>query len=164
MMPMKKASSDMKSAASPRKETTRLRALATGLRFTITASPKTSMSAEASQKKTGDIKEMRSAECGMRTGSGAAIHRTFRIPNCALRISFLLVPFQDHPMHDAADLEELLFIVHHFVACESGNGVIFAQENRLFRADLFAHPAGEAADHVDVEFFRVFFDLGKPVA
>ena len=37
MMPMKKASSDMKSAARPRNETTRLSALATGLRLMTTA-------------------------------------------------------------------------------------------------------------------------------
>ena len=55
MMPMKNASSDMKSAASPRKETTRLSALATGLRLMMTAAPKTSMSAEAIQKKEGDM-------------------------------------------------------------------------------------------------------------
>src|SRR5450432_484520 len=55
MMPMKNAPSDMKSAASPRKETARLRALATGLRLIMTAAPKTSISAEAVQKKKGDI-------------------------------------------------------------------------------------------------------------
>src|SRR4030095_16228366 len=55
MMPMKNASSDMKSAASPRKETTRLSALATGLRLMITAAPKISIKAEAIQKKKGDI-------------------------------------------------------------------------------------------------------------
>ena len=55
MMPMKNASSDMKSAASPRKETTRLSALATGLRLMMTAAPKMSMSAEAIQKKEGDM-------------------------------------------------------------------------------------------------------------
>src|SRR5450432_1958058 len=55
MIPIKNASSDMKSAASPRKETTRLSALAIGLRLMMTAAPKTSMSVAAAQKKKGDI-------------------------------------------------------------------------------------------------------------
>ena len=55
MMPMKKASSDMKSAARPRNETTRLSALAIGLRLTTTATPKTSMSSAKNQKRIGDM-------------------------------------------------------------------------------------------------------------
>jgi hypothetical protein len=45
----------MKSAAKPMKQTTKLSALATGLRLMTTAAPKMSMSAEKSQKKNGDI-------------------------------------------------------------------------------------------------------------
>src|SRR6266481_8866807 len=55
MMPMKYASSDMKSAANPRNETTRLSALATGLRLTTTAAPKISVISAKTQNKNGDI-------------------------------------------------------------------------------------------------------------
>src|SRR6266496_3308047 len=55
MIPTKKASSDMKRAANPRNETTRLSALATGLRLTTTAAPKTSVSNAKVQNKNPDI-------------------------------------------------------------------------------------------------------------
>src|SRR6266571_3646357 len=55
MIPTKKASSDMKRAANPRKETTRLSALATGLRLTTTAAPKISISNAKIQNRMGDI-------------------------------------------------------------------------------------------------------------
>ncbi len=53
--------------------------------------------------------------------------------------------------------------MHHVFTRESGDGVIFAQEDGLLRADLFAHAAENAADHVDIEFFRVFFDFGETI-
>src|SRR2546423_15300041 len=56
-MPTKKESSDMNSAASPRNETTRLRALATGLRLRTTAAPKITVSAAKIQKRKGDISQ-----------------------------------------------------------------------------------------------------------
>src|SRR6266446_2946127 len=117
MMPTKNASSDMKSAARPRNETTRLSALAIGLRLMITAAPKTSMRAEAIQKKTGDI-----------------INFGFRISEFGSRFSFFLVPFQDESMHYAPDLEQLLLVVHHLRAGEAGDRVILAQKDRLLRA------------------------------
>src|SRR5262249_39434372 len=77
--------------------------------------------------------------------------------------SFLLIPFQDDTVHDAADLNQLLLIVHHLGPCQPGNRVVFAQENGLFRADLFAHSAENAANHVDIELAWILFDLAKPV-
>ncbi len=57
----------MKSAARPRKETTRLSALATGLRLATTATPKTSINSAKAQNKSGDIIDcgLRIADCGL---------------------------------------------------------------------------------------------------
>src|SRR5881394_726573 len=54
--------------------------------------------------------------------------------------------------------------MHHVRAREPGNGVIFTQKNRLLGTDLFAHPAKNAADHVDIEFLWIFLDFGKAVS
>src|SRR4029077_10456145 len=53
--------------------------------------------------------------------------------------------------------------MHHVGAREAGDGVIFAQINRLLRTNFLAHPAVNAADHVDIEFLRKFFDLCESV-
>src|SRR3982074_2353924 len=53
--------------------------------------------------------------------------------------------------------------MHHLFARKAGDGVIFAQINRLFRANLLAHAAKNAADHVDIEFLRILLDLAKPI-
>src|SRR6266496_3336860 len=163
MMPMKNASSDMKSAASPRKETTRLSALATGLRLMTTAAPKISIKAAAIQKKMGDIgKGTRFPGSGFRVqkescGAGSPL-KPCNLPP----VSFHFVPFQHQAVHHAADLDQLLFVVHHLLTGVAGNSVIFAQENRLLRTNLFAHAAVDAADHVDVELLGIFFHFGKP--
>src|SRR5215471_15761053 len=67
-------------------------------------------------------------------------------------------------MHHSADLEKFFLVMYHVSTSEAGDGVIFAQENCLLRTNLFAHPAIDAADHVDVEFVREFFDFGEAVA
>src|SRR4051794_33125474 len=77
---------------------------------------------------------------------------------------FLLVPFEYHAVHYSADLEKFFLMMNHVSPSEPGDGVIFAQENCLLRTNLFAHPAVDAADHVDVEFLREFFDFGEGVA
>ena len=66
-------------------------------------------------------------------------------------------------MHHSADLEELFLVMDHVGAREAGDGVIFAQKNRLLRANFLAHAAVNAANHVDIEFLRKFFHLGKAV-
>ena len=66
-------------------------------------------------------------------------------------------------MHDTAYLEQLLLVVHHLGSGKSGNRVVFAQENGLLRADFLAHPAKDAANHVDIELARIFLDLAEPV-
>src|SRR5215831_1548527 len=147
MMPTKNASRDMNKADKPRNETTRLSALATGFRLRTTAAPKTTVSTAKIQNKKGDI----------------SFNFEFRISNFEFRQSFLLVPFEHHAMHYAADLEKFFLVVDHVGTREAGNGVIFAQKNRLLRTNFLAHPAVNAADHVDIEFLRKFFDLGKTV-
>src|SRR6188472_2159475 len=77
--------------------------------------------------------------------------------------SFLFVPFKHHAVHYTADLEKFFLVMHHIGAREAGDGVIFAQKNRLLRTNFFAHAAIDAADHIDIEFFRKFFDLGETV-
>src|SRR4029453_3381011 len=64
-------------------------------------------------------------------------------------------------MHYSADLEKFFLVMHHVGTGEAGDGIIFAQENRLLRTNFLAHPAVNAADHVDIEFLRKFFDLGE---
>src|SRR6266480_3235227 len=77
--------------------------------------------------------------------------------------SFLLVPFQYHAVHYSTNLKKLFLVMHHLGARVAGNGVILAQKNRLLGANLFAHSAKNAADHVDIERFRKFLDFGEPI-
>lgn len=79
------------------------------------------------------------------------------------RGSFLLIPFQNHAMDNPADFEQLFFVMHHFRAREASNGIIFTQKNRLLGANLLAHPAENAADHVDIELLRIFLDFGEAI-
>src|SRR5205823_6353448 len=146
MIPTKKASSDMNSAASPRKETTRLSALATGLRLTTTATPKISINNAKTQNSNGGIR--RNFQFGIWNFESG---------------SFLLFPFQHDAVHHAADFEKFFFVVHHLRARKTSDRVVFPQKNRLLGTDLFAHAAENAAGHVDIEFFRIFFDFGETV-
>ena len=107
---MKYAFSDMKSAARPRNDTTRLRALATGLRLRTTAAPKITVSKAKIQNRNGDI--------SLRFG--------FRISDFGFVDSFPLVPFQYDAVHDSTDLQEFLLVMHHLCARVAGNGVILA--------------------------------------
>ena len=66
-------------------------------------------------------------------------------------------------MHYSTNLEELLLVMHHVRARETGNGVVLAKKNRLLGANLFAHSAKNAADHVDIERLRMFLDFGEPI-
>src|SRR4029077_2487405 len=102
----------MNSAARPRNETTKLRALATGLRLMTTAAPKINVSNAKIQKRNGDI-----SDCGL------------RITDCEFVGSFLIVPFQHNAVHYPTDLQELLLVVHHIRSGEAGDGVVFAQKN-----------------------------------
>src|SRR5262249_24411271 len=67
-------------------------------------------------------------------------------------------------MHYTAYLEEFFLVMHHVGAREAGDRVIFAQKNRLLRTNFLTHPAINAADHVDIEFLRKFFDLRETVS
>ena len=78
-------------------------------------------------------------------------------------VSLFLVPFQNDAMHYSTDLEQFVFVMHHLFARESGDGVIFAQKNRLFRTNLLAHAAENTADHIDIEFLGILLDFGEPV-
>src|SRR5438034_5193176 len=77
--------------------------------------------------------------------------------------SFLLVPFQYHAVHYSTNLKELLLVMYHVPARKTGDGVVLAQKNRLLGANLFAHSAKNAADHVDIERFRLLLDFGEPI-
>jgi len=66
-------------------------------------------------------------------------------------------------VHDTADLKQLFFVVHHLGAGQSGNRVIFAQENGLFWANLLAHAAKNAANHVDIELAWILFHLAETI-
>src|SRR5207244_10266865 len=70
--------------------------------------------------------------------------------------SFLLIPFENDAVHHAADLQQFVFVMHHLLARESGNGVIFAQKNRLFLANFLAHAEENAAIHVNIDFLGIF--------
>src|SRR6476620_3900570 len=78
--------------------------------------------------------------------------------------SFLFVPFEHDAVDYSADLEEFFLVMHHVGAREAGNGVIFAQINSLLRTNFLAHPAVNAADHVDIEFLRKFLDLRETLS
>src|SRR5256885_5953032 len=77
--------------------------------------------------------------------------------------SFLFVPLQNDAVHNAADLEQLVLVVHHFRTSEPGDGVILAQKDGLFGTDFFTHPAENAANHINIELARIFLDLAKAV-
>src|SRR2546422_10290440 len=66
-------------------------------------------------------------------------------------------------MHDAADLEQLLLIVYHFRTSEPGDSVIFAQKDGLLGANFFAHPAKNAANHVNIELAWVFLHFAEAI-
>ena len=66
-------------------------------------------------------------------------------------------------MHDSADFEQFLLVMHHVRAREAGDGIILAQKDRLLRANLLAHTAENAADHVDIELLRIFLDFGEAI-
>src|SRR6266545_3363753 len=132
----------MNSAARPRNDTTKLRALATGLRLMTTAAPKISVSKAKIQNKNGDISS---------------------ISNFELVPSFFLIPFQYNAVHDPTDLQQLLLVVHHIRSGEASDGVVLAEENGLLGANFFAHSAKNAADHVDIERLRIFLDFGEPI-
>src|SRR5215470_834120 len=141
MMPTKNASSDINSAESPRNETTRLSALAIGFRLRTTAAPKITVSTAKIQNKNGDI----------------SFDFELRISNFEFGRLLFFVPFEHHAVHYSADLEEFFLVMYHVGAREAGDGVIFAQKNRLLRTNLLAHSAVNASDHVDIEFLRKFF-------
>src|SRR5437870_1616246 len=105
MTPIKNAFSDTNKTDNPRKETTKLRALAIGFRLIMTAAPKPIITTAQVQNRKTTIRIL-----------------GFLIPNWRLRCegkgrwpignskiicqqsSFLLVPLQHHSMHDTADL------------------------------------------------------------
>src|SRR6266496_430299 len=150
----------MKRAANPRNETTRLSALATGLRLTTTAAPKTSVSNAKVQNKNPDIFQ---ATDKHRSNTDVKSEPEKPPTICVNLCGFLLllVSLRDHAMLNSADYEEFLLVMHHVRARKARNGIILSQENRLLRANLLAHAAENAADHVDIELVWVFLDFGE---
>src|SRR5438094_9519263 len=100
----------MNSAASPRNETTRLSALATGLRLMTTAAPKINVISAKTQNKNDDIIDFR---IGIETRSLPSLARRYPSRLCLLsrrslaldadcgkqRSLFFLVPFTDNAIH-----------------------------------------------------------------
>src|SRR5438477_686403 len=72
----------MNSAARPRNETTRLSALATGLRLMTTATPNTSISSAKGQNKNGDIIDygLRIADRIPRSGHAVILNEVKNLP------------------------------------------------------------------------------------
>src|SRR5438270_14032313 len=115
MIPMKNASRDMNKAESPRKQTTRLSALAIGLRLMTTSAPKTSITMAKTQKRKEGIKLSGATEYWS-IGRNTTRPRFFHYCNTPLFHHsgvwlLLLIPLQNDTMHNAADLEQLLFVV-----------------------------------------------------
>src|SRR6266480_13303 len=167
MIPMKNASRDMNKAESPRKQTTRLSALAIGLRLMTTSAPKTSITMAKSQNRKEGIK-LSGLTKWRSNGVLGERKRTCHFSNTpTLHYSsvwlLLLIPLQNDTVHYAADLEQLLLVVHHFRTSEPGNGIIFAQKDCLLGANLLTHPAENAANHVNIELARILLDFAEAI-
>src|SRR4051812_40159634 len=72
---------------------------------------------------------------------------------------FLFVPLEVLVRQRAAELIEPVLVVDHLLAGVAGHRILLLQEDRLLRADLLAHAAVNAAQHVDFEFLRRAFDV-----
>src|SRR5689334_1527167 len=116
----------MNSAARPRKDTTRLKALATGLRLTTTAAPKITVSNAKIQNRNGDIGYW-SREV-VKVCSRFLSQRTPDHKNTSLRqyCSFLFVPLQHDTVNDTTNLEKFFLVMNHFRARVARNGIILA--------------------------------------
>src|SRR5436190_5551688 len=165
MIPMKNASSAMNKAESPRKQTTRLSALAIGLRLITTSAPKTSITMAKSQNRKEGIKlsgltEWRSNGVLGERKRACHFSDTPTLHYTSIWL-LLLIPLQNDTVHYAADLEQLFLVVHHFRTSEPGNGIIFAQKDCLLGANLLTHPAENAANHVNIELARILLDFAE---
>src|SRR5690242_771366 len=86
--------------------------------------------------------------------------------SCILRLHSLLegflgfvFPFADLVLVHPAQREQLFLVVDHLFAADAGQGIIFHQEDRFFRAHLLAEPTEDAAEHVDLEIFWRFLHV-----
>src|SRR6201999_558108 len=113
MIPMKYAFNDMNSAARPRNDTTKLRALATGLRLMTTAAPKISVSNAKIQNRKGNISSSGVGE----QGSCGEIDSFSPSAPLLQFCSFLFVPFQYNTVNDSTNLEQFFLVMHHLCAC-----------------------------------------------
>src|SRR4051794_2923362 len=68
-------------------------------------------------------------------------------------------PFSDFVLMDSAESEQLLFVVYHFLAVESGERIVLHEEDGFFRTNLLAKSAEDAAEHIDFKLTRGFFDV-----
>src|SRR5207249_3125465 len=80
----------------------------------------------------------------------------FRDGKSRLLLRFLqfAFPFPDAVVVDAAQGEQFFFVVNHLLAAGAGERVVFHQEDRLFRTNLLAITAEDAAEHVNLKFLR----------
>ena len=79
----------------------------------------------------------------------------------ALRLSFLgfPLPLSDLILMNAAQGQQLFFVVDHLFPAQAVEGVIFHQENRFFRAHFLAKAAEDAAKHADFKFAGRFLHV-----
>src|SRR5256886_10450850 len=71
-----------------------------------------------------------------------------------LRFLRFVFPFLNAVVVDATQGEQFFFVVNHLFAAGAGERIVFHQENRLLRTNLLAIAAEDAAEHVDLKFFR----------
>src|ERR1700704_2279682 len=53
--------------------------------------------------------------------------------------------------------------MHHFGSRKPSDRIILSQKDGLFRTNLFAEPAIDAANHIDFELFRIFLHLSPTI-
>src|SRR5438093_9043028 len=73
--------------------------------------------------------------------------------------AFSVLPFLDAAM-DAAQGEQLLFVVNQLGAALGGQRIVFQQEDGFLRANLLAETTEDATEHVDLKFARHLFGVG----
>jgi len=69
----------------------------------------------------------------------------------------LVLPLPNLVVVHAAELQQFLLVELQLLALVGGDGKIVLQEDRLLRANLLAHPAVNAPQHVDHKIPRLEF-------
>src|SRR5436190_23768224 len=115
-------------------------ALFTGLRLTITSTPQRTVSSANAAKKM-------SVACMLR-----------RHPLFPRLLGFVL-PFADLVMVNAAERQQFLLVIDHFLTRLPGERIILHQENRFLGTNFLAITTEDAAEHVYLKFLRRLLDV-----